>query len=99
MERGPQTHFHRIPGSSPRSSRSIVGHANLPVAVPHPTGPGHSPGAGCDAVSPGPREAGPSGEDREPGVECLTPEEKMDRYYRTTETGKKVAEIIEGKGK
>ena len=32
-------------------------------------------------------------------VECLTPEEKMDRYYRITETGKKVAEIIEGKGK
>ena len=32
-------------------------------------------------------------------VECLTPDEKMDRYYRTTETGKKVAEIIEGKGK
>ncbi|MFA4823794.1 MAG: winged helix-turn-helix domain-containing protein [Methanoregula sp.] len=32
-------------------------------------------------------------------VECLTPDEKMDRYYRITETGKKVAEIIEGKGK
>jgi len=31
-------------------------------------------------------------------VECLTPDEKMDRYYRTTETGKKVAEIIEGAG-
>jgi len=29
-------------------------------------------------------------------VECLTPDEKMDRYYRVTETGKKVAEIIEG---
>jgi len=29
-------------------------------------------------------------------VECLTPDEKMDRYYRTTETGKKVVEIIEG---
>jgi len=28
-------------------------------------------------------------------VECLTPDEKMDRYYRTTETGKNVAEIIE----
>jgi len=28
-------------------------------------------------------------------VECLTPDEKMDRYYRVTETGKKVAEIIE----
>jgi len=32
-------------------------------------------------------------------VECLTPDENRDRYYRTTETGKKVAEIIEGKGK
>ncbi len=32
-------------------------------------------------------------------VECLTPDEKMDRYYRTTDTGKKVAEIIEEKGK
>jgi DNA-binding MarR family transcriptional regulator len=31
-------------------------------------------------------------------VECLTPDEKMDRYYRTTETGKKVVAIIEGKG-
>jgi hypothetical protein len=31
-------------------------------------------------------------------VECLTPDEKMDRYYRTTGTGKKVAGIIEGKG-
>jgi DNA-binding MarR family transcriptional regulator len=31
-------------------------------------------------------------------VECLTPDEKMDRYYRITETGKKVVEIIEGKG-
>jgi DNA-binding MarR family transcriptional regulator len=31
-------------------------------------------------------------------VECLTPDEKMDRYYRTTETGKKVIAIIEGKG-
>ena len=29
-------------------------------------------------------------------VKCLTPDEKMDRYYRITETGKKVAEIIEG---
>jgi DNA-binding MarR family transcriptional regulator len=29
-------------------------------------------------------------------VECLTPDEKMDRYYRVTESGKKVAEIIEG---
>jgi DNA-binding MarR family transcriptional regulator len=32
-------------------------------------------------------------------VECLTPDEKMDRYYRITETGKKVVEIIEGMGK
>jgi DNA-binding MarR family transcriptional regulator len=31
-------------------------------------------------------------------VECLTPDETMDRYYRTTETGKKVLAIIEGKG-
>jgi DNA-binding MarR family transcriptional regulator len=29
-------------------------------------------------------------------VECLTPDVKMDRYYRVTESGKKVAEIIEG---
>ena len=32
-------------------------------------------------------------------VECMTPDEKMDRYYRATETGKKVAEVIEGMGK
>ena len=32
-------------------------------------------------------------------VECLTPEENRDRYYRVTESGKKVAEIIEGGGK
>ncbi len=31
-------------------------------------------------------------------VECLTPDERMGRYYRTTETGKKVVAIIEGKG-
>ena len=31
-------------------------------------------------------------------VECLTPDENRDRYYRITETGKKVVEIIEGKG-
>jgi hypothetical protein len=31
-------------------------------------------------------------------VECLTPDETMDRYYRTTGTGKKVAGIIEGNG-
>jgi predicted transcriptional regulator with HTH domain len=32
-------------------------------------------------------------------MECLTPDENNDQYYRTTETGKKVAEIIEGEGK
>ena len=32
-------------------------------------------------------------------AECLTPDEKMDRYYWVTESGKKVAEIIEGMGK
>jgi len=32
-------------------------------------------------------------------VECMTPDEKMDRYYRATETGKKIAEVIEGMGK
>lgn len=31
-------------------------------------------------------------------VECLTPNEKLGRFYRTTETGKKVVAIIEGKG-
>lgn len=31
-------------------------------------------------------------------VECMTPDEKMDRYYRATDSGKKVAEIIEGMG-
>jgi DNA-binding transcriptional ArsR family regulator len=31
-------------------------------------------------------------------VECLTPDEKLGRFYRTTETGKKVVAIIEGKG-
>jgi DNA-binding transcriptional ArsR family regulator len=30
-------------------------------------------------------------------VECLTPGENMNRYYRTTETGKKVLDILEGK--
>jgi len=30
-------------------------------------------------------------------VECLTPDEKMNRYYRTTEIGKKVVDIIDGK--
>ena len=32
-------------------------------------------------------------------VECLTPDENRDRYYQITDTGKKVAEIIEGMGK
>jgi hypothetical protein len=32
-------------------------------------------------------------------VGCLTPDEKMDRYYRTPVTGKTVAGIIDGKGK
>jgi DNA-binding MarR family transcriptional regulator len=31
-------------------------------------------------------------------VECLTPDERMGRYYRITDTGKKVVAIIEGKG-
>jgi len=31
-------------------------------------------------------------------VECLTPEENRDRYYRTTDAGKKVVAIIEEKG-
>jgi DNA-binding MarR family transcriptional regulator len=31
-------------------------------------------------------------------VECLTPDETMDRYYQITETGKMVVAIIEGKG-
>ncbi|MGA2918233.1 MarR family transcriptional regulator [Methanoregula sp.] len=31
-------------------------------------------------------------------VECLTPDEHTGRYYRITETGKKVVAIIEGKG-
>ena len=30
-------------------------------------------------------------------VECLTPDERMGRYYRTTETGKKVIDLIEGR--
>lgn len=30
-------------------------------------------------------------------VECLTPDEKMERYYRITDTGKKVLAIIEEK--
>jgi DNA-binding MarR family transcriptional regulator len=31
-------------------------------------------------------------------VECLTPDERMGRFYRTTGTGKKVIDIIEGNG-
>lgn len=31
-------------------------------------------------------------------VECLTPDETMSRYYRITETGKKVVDVIEGRG-
>ena len=30
-------------------------------------------------------------------VECLTPDEKMNRYYRISETGRKVVKVIEGK--
>jgi DNA-binding transcriptional ArsR family regulator len=30
-------------------------------------------------------------------VECLTPGEKMGRFYRTNETGRKVLDVIEGK--
>jgi DNA-binding MarR family transcriptional regulator len=31
-------------------------------------------------------------------VECLTPAEKMGRFYQTTDDGKNVMAIIEGKG-
>ena len=31
-------------------------------------------------------------------AECLTPDEHTGRYYRITETGKKVIAIVEGKG-
>jgi len=31
-------------------------------------------------------------------VECLTPDERMGRYYCTTEIGRKVLEVIEGGG-
>jgi len=31
-------------------------------------------------------------------VECLTPDEKMGRFYRTTESGKKIVDVIMGKG-
>jgi len=31
-------------------------------------------------------------------VECLTPDEHTGRYYRITETGKKILAVIEGKG-
>ncbi|MEN6610061.1 MAG: hypothetical protein ABFC24_04400 [Methanoregulaceae archaeon] len=29
-------------------------------------------------------------------LECLTPDDRMGRYYRATETGKKVVEILQG---
>ncbi|WP_292542730.1 winged helix-turn-helix domain-containing protein [Methanoregula sp.] len=32
-------------------------------------------------------------------VECLTPDEKMSRYYRTTDIGRKVVDVIEENGK
>jgi DNA-binding PadR family transcriptional regulator len=31
-------------------------------------------------------------------VECLMPEDNRDRYYRISDSGKKVLAIIEGKG-
>jgi len=31
-------------------------------------------------------------------VECLTPDERLGRFYRMTGTGKKVVAIIEGEG-
>jgi predicted transcriptional regulator len=31
-------------------------------------------------------------------VECLTPDQRMGRYYRITETGKNVIDVIDGKG-
>lgn len=31
-------------------------------------------------------------------VECLTPNSRMGRYYRTTEIGRKVIDVIEGNG-
>jgi predicted transcriptional regulator len=30
-------------------------------------------------------------------AECLTPDERMGRYYRTTEIGRKVMDVIEGR--
>jgi len=30
-------------------------------------------------------------------VECLTPDERMGRYYRITDVGRKVVDVIEGK--
>jgi hypothetical protein len=43
-----------FPVSFQRSSLRLIGHANLPVPCPSAiTGPAHSPGAVCDAVSPG----------------------------------------------
>jgi hypothetical protein len=71
------------------------------MQIPNPvlssgTGPGHSPGTGVarDAVS-----RAIMAWEKERLVECRTPDEKMDRYYRTTDTGKKVAGIIAGEGK
>jgi len=31
-------------------------------------------------------------------VECLTPDENIDRYYRTTDAGKKLLRLLKGKG-
>ncbi|MFA4877028.1 MAG: winged helix-turn-helix domain-containing protein [Methanoregula sp.] len=31
-------------------------------------------------------------------VECLTPDERMGRYYRITDMGRKVMDVIEGRG-
>jgi len=31
-------------------------------------------------------------------VECLTPDEKMSRYYRTSEKGKEIVALMDGKG-
>ncbi|MGB7787825.1 hypothetical protein, partial [Methanoregula sp.] len=67
----------------------------MPHAIP---GPGHSPGAGGDAVSPAPSEPVHPGIGESEVVECLTSYEKMDRYCRTTVTGKNIPGIIEGKG-
>jgi len=31
-------------------------------------------------------------------VECLTPDERMGRYYRITDIGRQVLDVIEGRG-